>query len=162
MCPRDAKAAVSWARELPNVDARCMYVIGHSIGGGLAALLALHDVPVRFTASVGGMYRAHTFHAWAAGGENQHLVRFDLSDPRECTLRLLSPNIRDLKRPHVTYAGSEDDFDVRYGKHAAEEAARHSAPFEYVEVRGDHMTSMAYAVRDFRRRIEQDLAGCAP
>jgi dienelactone hydrolase len=157
---RDAIAAVRFAQSLPGVEGRCLYVIGHSIGGGLAALLALHDTPVRMSASVGGMYRAHTFHDWATQSENRHLVRFDLGDPQECTLRLFFPNAPDLKHRHVTYAGRDDDFDVRYARIAAARAAKFNVPFESVEVRGDHMTSLPEAVADFRGRLERDVVAC--
>ncbi|MFO0671107.1 MAG: hypothetical protein U0235_16015 [Polyangiaceae bacterium] len=134
---------------------------GHSVGGGIASLMSLRgEAPVRFTASVGGIYRAHTFQVWARGPTTQHLVRFDVSSRDEVTLRLLQPNMRELAHPHVTYSGVRDDFDVRYAREAAALAAKLGAPFEAVEVRGDHMSSLVDAVADFRARVERDLPAC--
>lgn len=158
---RDAKAAIAFARTLPDVEARCIYVIGHSIGGGLATLLSLErDMPVRLVANVGGIYRAHTFHDWKASPNNGHLVRFDVDDPREITMRLLVPNMRDLAIPHVSYTGRDDAFDIRYARWAQSHASVAPVPYETVEVPGDHMTSMAPAVADFRARILADAKRC--
>lgn len=154
---RDAKAAIAWARAHRGHDANCVSVIGHSIGGGIAALLALHaDTGVRLSASVGGMYRAHTFQAWARRENIRGIVRFDPNDAQETQMRLLLPNVRDLARPHIAYAGEEDEWDMRYAALVAERARAAGKVVEHVPVHGDHMGSIAAAVNDFIARLRAD------
>lgn len=160
---RDAKSAVAWGRAQPEHEPRCVNVVGHSIGGGIAALLSLHaDAGVRRTASIGGIYRAHTFHAWARRESTRGIVRFDVDDPREVVARLLLPNIRDVVVPHIAYAGTGDDWDDRYAALAAARARKFGAPVEHVGVPGDHMSSVRAAVTDFLRRLRADGPECAP
>ena len=46
----DAVAAIAWAAAQPEVDGTHVYAIGHSIGGGVAALVSRRpDAPVRIT-----------------------------------------------------------------------------------------------------------------
>ena len=151
---RDAASAVRFLSEQPGVDGDHGYVMGHSIGGGIAALLSLEpDLPVRMLASVGGIYRARTFHSWASRPSTRHLVRFDPNDRAEVTLRLLGPNIRDMAHPLIAYAGRGDRFDTAYARHLAERADFHGAPYRYVPVEGDHMASIGPAVTHFIERI---------
>jgi dienelactone hydrolase len=158
----DVKAAIAWGRRQPGIDPDCVYVIGHSIGGGLAGLLSLHgDVAgVRRTASVGGMYRAHTFHNWAERRDTLGLVRFDLGDRREIALRLLLPNLRDVVHPHIAYAGVDDAYDVRYAALVAERARQLHVPVTLVRVKGGHMSSVRGAVQHFLGVIRSDLVSC--
>ena len=153
----DAKAAVSWFAE---VDERFVYVIGHSIGGGIAALMSLHpDVRVRLTASVGGIYRARTFVFWATRGSTRHLIRFDPTHQAEVTQRLLGPNVRDMVHPHLAYAGRDDEFDRRYAEDVARAARPFHSRYQVVLVDGDHMSSIAAAIADLVRRIREDARG---
>ena len=91
----DARAAVAWLAAQPGVDARRIFVIGHSIGGAIASLLALDPPPgVLATASVGGIYRAQTFHFWADDPESEAQIRFDTNDAFEVTSRLFLAHVR--------------------------------------------------------------------
>lgn len=153
----DAANAVSWLADRPEVDARFVYVIGHSIGGGIASLLNLRpDLGARRTASIGGTYRARTLHVWALQPETTHLVRFNPNDATEVTLRLLVPNLRDMTRPHIAYAGEDAPRDVAYARYAKRLADRVGAPFEYVAVEGEHMSSAPHAVTHYVGVIESD------
>ena len=157
----DGLAAVEFVAARRDVDRRKIYAFGHSIGGGVAALLSLFPAaPLRRTASVGGIYRASAFFAWAKA-TNTNLVRFDPRDVREVTLRLLIPNLADLVHPHLAYAGRGDAFDTRDARYAAALAAPLRVPLEAVLVDGDHLASVRPAAADFRRRIELDVANDA-
>jgi pimeloyl-ACP methyl ester carboxylesterase len=155
----DARAAVAWLATQPGVDPDRIYVIGHSIGGGVASLLAL-DPPtqVRATADIGGIYRAHTFHRWAVSRGGEQLVRFDLQDDEEVSLRVFIAHLRDLSRPHYTFAGRGDPFDTRYAQLAARRAEGLEVPFHFVAVDGDHTRSARYAVEAFIAIIRADGA----
>ena len=53
----DLAAAVRAVAKEPGINPGRLYVLGHSVGGGLADLLALYpDVPVRLSGSVGSLY----------------------------------------------------------------------------------------------------------
>ncbi|MEM9731589.1 MAG: dienelactone hydrolase family protein [Myxococcota bacterium] len=156
----DAENAVSWLASHPAVDPDFVYVIGHSIGGGIASLLNLRpDLRARRTASIGGTYRARTLHVWALQAETTHLVRFNPADADEVTLRLLVPNLRDMTRPHIAYAGREASRDLAYARYAKRLADDVGAPFELVEVTGAHMSSAVPAVEHFAAVIERDRRG---
>ena len=152
----DARAAATWLAARPEVQAGSMYVIGHSIGGAIAALMSLYpEPPLRGTANIGGIYRAHTFHHWARRRDLSHLVRFDVADDSEVALRLLIANLPDVHHPHRSYAGRADEFDMDYSRHAAGLARAHGVPVVHIPVAGDHMSSAIAAVQDYIRSIRE-------
>ena len=157
----DAIAAVRWLADRPEVDADRIWSIGHSVGGALSALLALHpEVPLRETASVNGIYVPETFVRWSKNA-NAELVRFDPADRDELELRTLVPNVRDMVRPHVAYIGTEDRWFIPNARRGEDEARRHGKRFEVVLVPGDHMSSLPTALDAFILRI-RDADGTGP
>lgn len=154
----DAKAAIAWFAARPDIRSDSVYVIGHSIGGGIAALLSLHpDQQSRITASVGGIYRARTFWFWANRSSTRNLIRFDPLDSTEVTLRLLGPNVRDMANRHIAYAGQADSFDTAYALYVRDLAREFDAPYEVVLVSGDHMSSIDEAIQNFIGQISLDM-----
>jgi dienelactone hydrolase len=152
----DARAAVRWLAAAPGVDPSRIYVIGHSVGGGIASLLALlPDSGVRATASVGGVYRAQTLHHWAQ--VEPGLVRFDVANDYEVSVRLFMTHIRDVRTPHYAFAGRSDNFDPRYAEQAAQAARKFGVPVTHVPVEGDHMGSISEATARFVDIIRADL-----
>lgn len=155
----DAVAATQWLAARPEVDAAHVYAAGHSIGGGLAALLALRpDAPVRLTASVNGIYVTETFQRWSVSKGNAALVRFDPFDPAEGSLRTLGPNVRDLAHPHLAYIGDQDTWFHPNAEAVRVEAQRWGVPLTVERVPGDHMTSLGPALERFCERMQADLA----
>jgi pimeloyl-ACP methyl ester carboxylesterase len=154
----DAKAAIAWFAARPDILPDSVYAIGHSIGGGIAALLSLHpDQQARVTASVGGIYRARTFWFWANRSSTRNLIRFDPLDATEVTLRLLGPNVRDMANRHIAYAGENDEFDTAYALHVGDLASEYDAPYEVVLVSGDHMSSIDQSIQHFIGLIRMDM-----
>ena len=83
-----------------------IYAFGHSIGGGITALLSLYpELPLRVSASCGGIYVPQTFARWAASSDNAELVLFDPQDVNETQLRVLGPNLAWMVHRHVAYVG---------------------------------------------------------
>jgi len=155
----DAVAAVRWLAARPEVDDAHVYAVGHSIGGGLAALVSLRpDAPVRLTGSVGGLYVPETFQRWSRSKENAELVRFDPFDPHEGSLRTLAPNVRDVVHPHLAYVGEEDPWFHPNAERVRAEAARWDEPVTVTMVPGDHMTCLPPALDRFLAAIAADLA----
>lgn len=152
----DAVAALRWFSTRPELDASQMFALGHSVGGALCALLALlPDLPLRETASVGGIYVPQTFARWSKTKTNGPLVRFDPSDPHEGRLRTLEGNVPDLLRPHIAYVGQDDTWFHPNVEQMRKAAARSGAPFEAAYVEGDHMSSLLAGYARYLARIRE-------
>lgn len=95
----DARAAVKWLAGQPYVNPQRIYVFGHSVGGGVAAVLPLlDDVPMRHSGSSGGLYDHTTFLVW----QIDDTVPFE-NNPMERSVRLLVGNSQFLQHPHYAY-----------------------------------------------------------
>jgi len=139
----DACAAVRWLAARPEVDTTKIYTLGHSVGGGLSALLALQpDLPVACTASVGGIYTPTTFRRWASDADTRDLVRFDAEDREETELRVMGPHVAQLERPHRAYVGLADEGILANARALESRAAAIAAPFTLTTVPGDHAQSL--------------------
>jgi hypothetical protein len=146
----DARAAVEWVASLPQVDRSRIYAFGHSIGGGVTAMLSLYpELPLRATASCGGIYMPETFARWANSDDNRELVRFDPTDADETELRVLGPNLPWMVHRHLAYVGREDPWFVRNAGELEARAWSLGKPFERVVVAGDHMASLPNALAAF-------------
>jgi dienelactone hydrolase len=153
----DARAAIAWLTSQGQVDHSRIYVFGHSVGGGVAALLSLYpELPLRATASCGGIYMPETFARWAASEDNRGLVRFDPEDPDETELRTLGPNLAWMMHRHIAYVGDQDPWFVRNASALADQAWTLGKPFEMVVVGGDHMGSLPVALETFLATIRDD------
>ncbi len=156
----DGVAAARWLADRAEIDGDRVYAAGHSIGGGVAAMVALRpEAPVRATASVGGIYVPETFQRWSRSKGNAHLVRFDPFDPSEGTLRTLGANVRDLAHPHHAYIGDEDTWFHPNAQALETEAERWGAPVTVVMVPGDHMECLTPGLAGFLEVVQADLAG---
>ena len=155
----DACAAVRWLAARPEVDASRIYTLGHSVGGGLSALLALQpELPVACTASIGGIYTPATFARWARDADTRDLVRFDPEDRDEAELRVMGPHLAELRRPHRAYVGNGDTSILAKAQALAVRAPALRAPFTLTQVPGDHAGSLGPAIaaylEDLRRLTE--------
>jgi hypothetical protein len=146
----DARAAVSWLADSGYVDRHRIHAFGHSIGGGVVAMLTLYgELPLRLTGSCGGIYMPETFGRWAASQRNAELVRFDAADPNETELRVLGPNLPWMVHRHIAYVGEGDPWFVRNAGQLEQQAWALGKPFERVIVPGDHMSSLPVALDAF-------------
>jgi dienelactone hydrolase len=142
----DACAAVRWLASQPEVDRTRLYSVGHSVGGGLSALLSLvPDLPLARTASVGGIYTPRTFVRWASSPDTAPLVRFDPALADEGELRALGANLEDMQRPHRAFVGLGDEAILDNARALA--ARARLAPFTLTTVEGDHARSLQPALR---------------
>lgn len=143
----DARAAVKWLAAQPYVDPQKIYTFGHSVGGGVSAMLSLmDDVPIQHGGSSGGLYPDGVFAAWQADG----MIPFDLQNPEEKRLRMLIGNMRDMRRKHFAYLGASDTMSL-FVNDAKQEAA--GSQCQILSVPGDHMTSFDPALREYLKRI---------
>ena len=155
----DARAAVEWLATQPEVDRERIHAFGHSIGGGVAAMLSLYpELPLRMTGSCGGIYVPETFGRWAKSERNAKLVRFDPRDARETSLRVLGPNLAWMVHPHVAYIGEEDRWFIDNAKALEQRAAELGKPFERAMVAGGHMSSLPNCLSAYVERMAK--LGC--
>jgi alpha/beta superfamily hydrolase len=153
----DARAAIEWIAAQPVVDRNRIYAFGHSIGGGVAAMLSLYPtLPLRISGSCGGIYMPQTFARWAASPQNGELVRFDAEDPDETELRVLGPNLAWMVHRHIAYVGDADPWFVDNAAALERSAWALGKPFERVMVTGDHMASLQPALEAFLQVAQAD------
>jgi dienelactone hydrolase len=153
----DARAAIDWVVQQPNVDRTRVYAFGHSIGGGIAAMLTLYpELPLRRTGSCGGIYMPETFARWEQSETNADLVRFDPHDIDEIELRVLGPNVAWMIHPHIAYVGREDPWFIDNGTSVRDQAWAQGKPFDMIVVEGDHMASLAPALGAFLELARHD------
>jgi acetyl esterase/lipase len=154
----DARAAVEWVATQAAVDRSRIYAFGHSIGGGITAMLTLYpELPLRRTGSCGGIYVPETFGRWARRSTDADLIRFDPDDPNETHLRVLGPNVEWMVHPHVAYIGAQDQSFMPNATAVLERAWALGKPFEIMQVEGDHMASLPPALAAFRELARHDL-----
>lgn len=145
----DLEAAVRWVTERPEVDGKRVYAFGQGAGGQLVSLLALRDgVPLLGAATVGALYRSEDLLYW------RKIVPFDLDDPVEVRMRLLFPNLADLRAGLLAFVGADDATSAKSAASFDAEARRLGAPLRVVTVRGDERTSLGPAMAKFIEAVK--------
>ncbi|WP_197440534.1 CocE/NonD family hydrolase [Polystyrenella longa] len=144
----DAAAACRWIAKQNYVDSDRIYTFGHSVGGGISALLSLQeDVPVVCTGSSGGLYPVSTFYEWI------NIVPFRMKNYDELELRSLIGNVKWMQTPHIAYIGTTD-----FGFHSTIRKANNEKKGEFSliveKVRGDHFTSFTPSAQKYIHYIE--------
>lgn len=155
----EAQDAIASIRHISN-DRRIrrdrIFVFGWSIGGGISALIALHDenLPIGFTASAGGLYPPGAFGLWW-----RDIVPFDYGDPLEIEMRLMMFHADELVHDHIGYFGTEEInyivFLETYGSPPYKNAPR----LQIVTVPGDHSDGFINSLDDFTNRVKTYLSG---
>jgi acetyl esterase/lipase len=149
----DGKAAVLWLADQPYVDPEHIYTFGHSVGGGISALLALLDgVPIKHGGSAGGLYDTRVFDHW-------DFTPFDLKDPEERQMRVLVGNLRFLRRRHYAYIGKEDPPFQQTAAEARREMGEGPNLLQIAEVPGDHLTCLRPAMEAYLDVIDKGVRG---
>lgn len=146
----DAKAAVSWLAAQPYVDSKKIFAFGHSSGGGLAALISLHNTPLVATGSAGGIYPPAVIKGWT------QYAPFDTKRAGEAEMRALPGNIKWMKKPHYAFVG-KNDYLINTIKETREEANKYKHGLLHIqEVEGNHHTSLPLAMEKYLK-IVQDI-----
>ncbi|MEM7560563.1 MAG: alpha/beta fold hydrolase, partial [Planctomycetota bacterium] len=146
----DAAAAARWLRSHPRVDPERIYVFGHSVGGGVSAMLSLlDDVPIRHSGSSGGLYPPAVFDHWS------DIVPFKAT-PEARSARLLISNIRLMKRQHFAYLGTEDVMHDAARQAKSEMAGLADPLLELKMVNGDHFSSFEGSLSEYLRICAKD------
>jgi predicted Zn finger-like uncharacterized protein len=147
----DARAACQWLALQPYVNKDRIYTFGHSIGGGVSAVLSLlDDVPIRHGGSSGGLYDHTTFLVWGLDGT----VPFE-NTPEERSVRLLIGNTAHMQHKHYAFIGDEDEaFDDSVEKIQNEAGA--AAKLVVERMPGDHFDSFEPSIRKYLQIVKQD------
>ena len=147
----DACNAIRWLGNKSGIDSEHIYAFGHSVGGGISALVSLADgVPLRSSGSSGGLYTPDIFGIWAGQ------VPFDYNSYEEMNLRILFTHEDSMQRRHYGWFGASD----RLQKIAAplyESSIRFKKKLTVQIVPGDHMTSLRPAINAYLDVIREDV-----
>jgi acetyl esterase/lipase len=153
----DAKAAIVWLAQQPYVDRDRIYALGFSFGGGIASVLSLLDgVPVRHSASIGGLYDLYEpgIHEYFAG-----FAPFDTSNDEEWKMRMLLGNIRWMKHEHYAYIGADDVGLPASIPLAQKEMEGTHSLLRIITVPGSHVTSFRAAMESYLDLVLDDIEG---
>lgn len=142
---QDAANAARWLAAQPGVDPTRIYVIGHSMGGGVAAMLSLEpEVPIALTASSGGLYPEQVSIGWG-------FTPFNVFSRESRRLRVLHPHIMEMQREHIAYVGTDL---VDFGREVAAAIAGRSTRLQIMEMQGDHFSSLPPALQAFLVEVQ--------
>ena len=145
----DGKAACQWLAKQEYVDSSKIFAFGHSVGGGVSAMLSLmDDVPIVHSGSSGGLYGVETFSQWS------DIRPFGMNDPQETKLRVLVGNVTQMKRTHFAYIGSTDfPFHSNITLTGLEGGA--NSKLRSRKMPGDHFTSFGPSLREYLSVTQQ-------
>jgi hypothetical protein len=144
----DARAAIRWLLNQPDIDPARIYTFGHSAGGAISALLSFwDDVPLKISGSCSGIYDDSLF-------DGRPETPFDTNKPIERALRLLHGNERFIKKRHIAYVGKQDSDTLIPARGAYAEANKFGTPLEVIILEGDHYNLLPKAIERFIDMIQ--------
>lgn len=152
----DAVSAVNWLSTQPRVDPNRIYVFGHSIGGGISALISLRcDAQIKLSGSSGGIYTENTFRSWYQD------VPFMLTSGKELRNRILFGRVKRMAHKHIAYIGESDGYKYINRLFMGErQLIGGKVKLEILSTKGDHSTSLKPSIENFIERIhfEEQMA----
>ncbi len=138
----DVLAAAAALARRPDVDAKRLYVAGHSAGGTLTLLAALASPGFKAAASFSGSCDRINF----VRNGFQQVTPFSIGDIREFQMRSPVAYATSFKCPTRIFYGSEESFFDAESRRTAALAREKGLDVEAVTVRGDHLTSVPAAM----------------
>jgi acetyl esterase/lipase len=145
----DAIAAIRWIKNQPMIDTDHVYVIGHSIGGALSALVCLRpDAGVRSGGAISGLYNESFF----TNPRWKPIVPFDIDNASEKQKRLFITQAEKLSVPFIFYLES-GTFTPRSVAYVDSLAKKVHQPLSAVLIEGDHDSMIPPAIEAFITRI---------
>ena len=148
----DVLAAVDFLAGQPYVDPKRLYVAGHSVGGTMTLLAALASDRFQAAAAFSG---SPDQTEWIKG-EDEALIVFDRSDPREFVLRSPLAYATRFKCPVRLYYGTQEDWADAPSRRTALLAKEKRLDVAAVRVPGDHRSHVPEAIKqsiEFFRRL---------
>jgi dienelactone hydrolase len=138
----DVLAAADYLAKLPNVDAKHIYLAGHSVGGTLTLLAALTSPRFRAAASFSG---APDVKIWSK--YQKELIVFDPSNAQEFQMRSPIAFATSFQCPVRLYCGRSEPIFSRLGQQTSERAKKKGLDVEAIRVPGDHFTAVPAEIR---------------
>lgn len=136
----DVLAAAEVLAKQPQVDARRLYVTGHSAGGVLAMLAAMTSKRFRAATSLAGAPDATIF------SEESALVPFDSNDENEFRMRSPLAFATSFNCPARLYFGDQETLFDASTRETARRARSAGLDVEAVAVEGNHFTMVERAI----------------
>jgi acetyl esterase/lipase len=147
----DVAASIRWLANQPTINSARIYAFGHSTGGAIAALLALrNDIPLRMTASSGGLYPPDIFKSW------RDLTPFDYGERTETELRLMMHHADELRITHIGYLGMNDVVAYAFVEAYGYPPLKQAPKLQIEWVVGDHFEALRPSAERFIARIVMD------
>ena len=133
----DVVVAAEYLAKRPSVDAKHLYLVGHSVGGTLTLLAAMTSSRFRAAASFSGAPDAI---AWSRG--QQELIVFDSIKAREFQMRSPLAFATSFKCPVRIYCGSAEPLFIEASQQTSARAKKKGLDVEAVRVSGDHFSAV--------------------
>ncbi len=146
----DVVAAAEYLASLPSVDAKHLYVAGHSVGGTLTLLGAMTSTRFRAAASFSG---APDVSAWSQG--QQSLLVFDPKSVRELHMRSPVAFATSFKCPVRLYCGSAEPMFAAPSQETSKRAKTKGLDVEAVTVSGDHFSAVPEEIQQSIRFFQE-------
>jgi dipeptidyl aminopeptidase/acylaminoacyl peptidase len=149
----DVLAAADYLSKQSYVDARHIYVAGHSVGGTLALLAAMTSRRFRAASSFSGSPDQVLYCKYGIRPEG---IPFDQTNPREFQLRSPLAYATSFKCPARLYYGTQEPHFHLTTQRTAELAKKRNLDVEAIQVEGNHMShvpaSMKQSIDFFREK----------
>ncbi len=137
----DAVAAGIYLQNIPGVDPKRVYVMGHSVGGSLAILTAQMRSPYKASASLSGYARLNEWIDHFA-----RLVPFDLKNSSERAIRDPYLYTSSVQVPLFMFTEENNPYAVEVNRTFCLQVAKTSS-CRHIVIKGDHQTMIEPAVR---------------
>lgn len=138
----DVVTAAEYLSRLPNVDAKHIYVAGHSVGGTLTMLATLTWPGFRAAAAFSGAPDPIT---WSQG--QPEVIVFDPKDLREFQMRSPVAFAYSFKCPTRIYYGNAEPYFTGASQQTAARARQKGLDVEAIKVSGDHFSAVPEETR---------------
>lgn len=138
----DVLAAAEVLARQPGIDAKRIYLAGHSAGGTLALLAALTSQRFRAAASFSG---DPDFESFAALPGAEAIIPYAPGDPAELRMRSALVFATSFKCPTRMFFGNEEAGVIESNRAAAKRARFAGLDVDAIEVPGDHHTMVVPA-----------------
>jgi dipeptidyl aminopeptidase/acylaminoacyl peptidase len=148
LCPLHAYA--SRVASLPNVDAKHVFIVGHSVGGILTSLVSMLPSPYKAASAFDGYV---DMESWATQLPDAY-VPYDRNAPEEVRIRNPMAFVASLRLPLMLYVGESKQVNERF----AAKAQQIGKDCKLAVVGGNHQSMVAPAVRQTILWFQQTAA----
>jgi dienelactone hydrolase len=150
----DVLAAADYLSKQTFVDAKNIFVAGHSVGGTLTMLAAQASNKFRAAASFSGSPDQILF---VSEGFPKDKVPFDQSNPREFQMRSPLAYAASFKCPTRIYYGSQESHFSLTSQRTAEVGSKANLNVAAIETKGNHSTHVPSSIKQSISFFEKNV-----